>query len=839
MSENAEETQGLRAALAQCEKRLNALFRVASVSGRVRNLNELYPALHKIIAELMYAGNFYLALVDKREGALNFPYFVDEHDEAPEPRPLRSGGLTEYVLDLGEPLLASREDLQRLGDDGTIKLIGELPVDWLGVPLSDGGTTFGVLAVQSYDPVRRFGEQEKDLLEFVSHHIAGAILQQRSQDRVRRLSRAVQQSPISTLIANSGGTVRYANPRIERLTGRAPETFLGQELNEVLGLGKEQRQEVAAAMASGRQWQADLERRRPNGDMYWQSVGVCAIYAEDSTASCEPTDILAIFEDITLRKQAQEELHKATELAEEANRSKSEFLANMSHEIRTPMNAVLGMTGLALETDLDDEQRDYVTLARDSAEALLTLINDILDFSKIEARQLDVEEIDFSLRDCLGHSLKALAFKAEEKGLELALRVEPETPDALIGDPGRLRQVVINLVGNAIKFTGEGEVVLNVGLVESDAKRARLCFEVSDTGIGIPEEKLDMVFGAFSQADASTTRNYGGTGLGLAISRRLIDFMGGAIRVESEVGRGTSFHFEIELPLQDDPRPSPCVGHPRDLSGIRVLIVDDNTTNRLILERTVEAWHMESVCVDSGPAALAVLQEANAGSRPFGLVLLDVQMPEMDGFEVAEEIKDNPDLATTAVAMLTSAGRRGDAKRCREIGVDAYLPKPIIETELWDALHAVFDNRPEGKHLEPLVTRHSLREARSTLSVLLAEDNRVNQKLATRLLEKRGHRVEVAGNGCEAVASWKAGSFDVILMDVQMPEMSGLEATLAIRAEESGADHHIPIVALTAHAMKGDKERCLAAGMDDYLPKPIRPRELHETLERVTSSEVA
>jgi PAS domain S-box-containing protein len=709
-----------------------------------------------------------------------------------------------------------------------------------------------------------FLEQERELLGAIGERLGRIVERVRAaealQDSEERQKAITASAQDAIVMIDNGGMVSFWNEAAERIFGYAGEEIIGKDLHQILvperfmeahhaafprfqasgegaALGKTL--ELAAIRKNGQEFPVELSLAAVELQGVWQAVG--------------------IMRDITERQQTQKEMVLAKEAAEAASKAKSEFLANMSHEIRTPMNGIMGMTELALDTDLTDDQREFLTAVQSSADSLLTIINDILDFSKIEAGKLELDPVPFRLRDAVGQTLKALAFRAAQKNLELTCEILPEVPENVIGDAGRLNQVLINLVGNAIKCTEHGEIGVRVTHAGSTEEGAQLQFSVSDSGIGIPEAKQALIFEAFSQADGSTTRRFGGTGLGLTISTQLVSAMGGRIWVESPRsnaeggmrppslqlrrtgnaeggGPGSTFHFTAVLGVHDAAA-SEAPDVVEDLGGYRALIVDDNQTNRRILQQLLAGWKVDSQSVAGGEEALEVLCGPDGNEGRIDVVLTDVHMPGMDGYELVKALRSEEAGREVPIVVLTSGERTGDGQTREDLGVDGFLIKPVVPSELKVLLGRVLADAESGPS-EEAKTDGATGDAGPELKILLAEDNPINQKVAVRTLERDGHRVTVAGDGCEALEELEKGDYDVILMDIQMPRMDGFATTTEIRRREAeaGSVSHVPILAMTAHAMQGDRERCLEAGMDGYVSKPVKHEALVEAIAALTLS---
>jgi PAS domain S-box-containing protein len=675
----------------------------------------------------------------------------------------------------------------------------------------------------------RVEERTRELREENAERQRAQLALRESEERYRQM--ATNASDLLYIIHPATNRIDWYG-QVDKVLGYEPGEFERTMANWERSLHPDDFDRVINAYThsceDGSPFQVEYRIRRQDGSyLYWSDRGR-PIYEVNG----QLIKFVGACTDITERKQRETELENAKEAAEAASRAKSEFLANMSHEIRTPMNGIIGMTTLAMETSLTSEQKSLLTTVRESADTLLSVINEILDFSKIEAGKFQLEPIPFSLREVVENTLLILALRAHQKGLELGCSIASGT-DALIGDPGRLRQILTNLVGNAIKFTERGEVVVRVDVEAQEDSDVLLHFVVCDTGIGIAKEKQAVIFEAFTQADNSTTRNYGGTGLGLTISARLVEMMQGHIWVESERGQGSKFHFTARMQRQMNTPSETRLFYKHNLQGLPILVVDDNATIRQTIEQTLLSWEMKPTLVGDGLAALATLKQARRAGAGFSLVLLDAMMPIVDGFAVATRVKEMPETAGGIVMMLSTTAQHEDAERCRRGGIAAYVTKPIRRSELLDAILTALGNTTveftDTRTDPPLVVP----AIRRPLRVLLAEDNPVNQQLAVRLLEKAGHSVCVASNGRRAVDAYDKERFDVILMDVQMPEMGGFEATAIIRQRQQISGRRVPIVAMTAHAIKGDRERCLEAGMDHYVTKPVDPKCLFSAIDEV------
>ena len=654
---------------------------------------------------------------------------------------------------------------------------------------------------------------------------AAALLERSTQELARQhayLDALIASTPVAIAVLDDQRVVRSVNPAFEGLFGYSAAEVVGAGIDGLIvpEALRSESSELETRVRRGEVVRVELERMRKDGRRIQVRLSAAAVRAAADGA------LVALYEDISDRKAAEAAMREARDLAERVARARSAFLANMSHEIRTPMNAVLGFVELVLDTELAPEQRRALELVRTSSEALLTILNDILDYSKIEAEHLELEAIPFDLPKVVHATATLLAVRAREKHLELTVDVLPDVPQMVRGDPTRVRQVLMNLIGNAIKFTDQGEVDVSASVVRRDAGGATVQFRVRDTGIGISPEQLGTIFQEFTQADASMTRRYGGTGLGLAISRRLVALMGGELAVTSEVGHGSEFSFALTFPLEAAQTAARATV---SLGGRRLLVVDDNETNRRIVRDMLGA---EGMAVHEAPradAGLEALRRAARAGAPYDLAILDAQMPDQDGFELATAVRADRALTETRLLILTSAGQRGDGERCRQLGIQAYLTKPIARADLVEAVGTVLAGTASAPGAADLVTRHSIAESRHALRILLAEDNAVNQQVATAMLLKRGHHVDVASNGREAVDAVAREPYDVILMDIQMPEMDGFEATEQIRGLPQGRS--LPIIALTAHALSGERERCLARGMSGYLAKPFKAHDLFAAVE--------
>jgi len=824
----------------RAERERAAISEVIESVGMNPNLDELLKLIHESLKKVLFAENCFVALYDKTTGLFSMEFFVDEHDEAPPPLKLEQSR-TNYVFRTARPVLMTNELFEKLVAEGEVAIKGTPPAAWLGIPLRTPSEVIGVLVVQHYTDSEAYLESDLAFLISVGGPIALAIERKRAEDALRQTN-----SILSAIIEGAGDAIfvkdlehRYLiiNPvaasflkrPVEEMVGKTDEELYSPETarqfmtsdRKVLDTGETQVFEETANFA-------DLSRNY---------LVTKSVYSDRQG---KIVGLVGISHDITERKKIETELKKARDEALESARLKSEFLANMSHEIRTPMNGVIGMAGLLLDTDLTPDQREFAETIRSSGDSLLTIINDILDFSKIEAGKLQFEMLDFDLSNAVEGAVELLAERAYVKRIELASLINSDVPTALRGDPGRLRQVLTNLIGNALKFTEAGEIIVEAAKESETDTAVVIRFTVTDTGIGISEGAQSNLFQAFTQADGSTTRKYGGTGLGLAISKQLVELMGGQIGVNSVLGKGSTFWLTAGFEKQVSQLrsvPTSVVS----LENLRVLIVDDNATNLKILSHQLDSWKMFHDEAGSGQRALELLRSALAQGKPYDLAILDLMMPGMDGFELARTIKSDPATAGVCLVLLTSFGQRGDSTRAREVGVSAYLTKPVRQSQLFNCLAGAVNQPTIGKERlaaavtrPALITRHALAETRteSNKLILLAEDNMVNQKVAVRQLQKLGYRADAVANGREALEALQRIPYDLVLMDCQMPEMDGYEATAEIRWRE-GTTKHTPIVAMTANALQGDREKCIAAGMDDYVSKPVKLEELADVIEKL------
>ncbi len=803
------------------------------------NLDELYKLAHESINKLLPAENCFIALHNPVTDLIHFEYWVDEVDAVMSPYPLGKG-FTSYILRTGEPILLTEEIKKQMYERGEVEQVGTSSASWLGVPLRTRERTIGVLAVQYYDKDNAYTQRDLELLASIGDQLALAIERKQTeielQAREAQLTEAQQIAHIGNWEWDIASNKLLWSDELYRIFGLEPQEFVATYEEYLTFIHPEDMKLVTGGVETALRDKKfpsyDHRIIRPDGTVRTIHADGKVIVDENGNA----VKLVGIAQDITEQKQIEAELAAARDAALESARLKSEFLANMSHEIRTPMNGVIGMTGLLLDTELDEEQREFTETVRSSADSLLTIINDILDFSKIEAGKMTFERLDFDLRNTVESTAGLLAERAQNKRIELASLVRSDVPTLVCGDAGRIKQVLLNLVGNAVKFTERGEVTLCVEKKAETSTHITVRFAVTDTGIGISPEARRSLFQAFVQADGSTTRKYGGTGLGLAISKQIVEMMGGEIGVESEPDKGSTFWFVVKLEKQSA---AAVIAHaPRsDLRDLRVLVVDDNATNRKILVHQTASWGMNPVEAESGAAALELLRASIQSSEPFDVALLDLMMPGMNGFELARAVKQDSQLSNVRLVLMPSFGSRGDGQSAREIGIAAYLMKPVRQSQLFDCLATIMG---EGKtaasnalSASHLVTRHSLEENKfaADTRILIAEDNAVNQKVSRRQVENLGYRADVVENGVEALEALSKIPYDIVLMDCQMPQMDGYEATKEIRRRE-GTNKHTVIIAMTANALEGESEKCLAAGMDDYISKPVNVEELQRLLER-------
>ena len=798
----------------ETRQRVGELATVNSVGQALSSqldLDGLIELVGEQVRETFDADIAYVALHDEAAGQIDFAYYWESGERRAE-APLKFGeGLTTQILESRAPLLVNRR-----GQYDEQASVGTFSLSYLGVPILLGNRAIGVISVQSIDEEGRFGEADSRLLATIAANVGVAIQNARLFTEIDRQKQyfemLVEVSPAAVVVMDAEERVTGWNPAAAALFGYTADAAIGRGIDELVvpdEFRSESRQVTIDALGKGRTRRI-TRRANKDGALLDVEMELVPLRFDGENAG-----FYAIYHDIT-------ELQRARQEAEAATQAKSAFLATMSHEIRTPMNAVIGMTDLLLGTDLTAEQREFAEVVHSSGDALLHVIDDILDYSKIEAGKLELEREPFNLRDCVEGALDIVAPRAWEKELELGCLIDDEAPAGIVGDEARLRQVLLNLLSNAVKFTEQGEVVVLVNAAETGAGSYEVELAVRDTGIGIPPDRMDLLFTSFSQVDASTTRRFGGTGLGLAISKRLVDLMGGTITVESEQEKGSIFRISLPVAAADVPSKIALDDGLAHLAGKRILIVDDNATNREIVTRHARSWGMEPVAVELPTAALELI----ASDEPFDVGVLDMMMPGMDGLALAGEIRNRRNAEELPLLLLTSLGRLPQAESSSLFS--AQLAKPFKASQLYNTLLRLLSAGAVEEEVEPVADG---KRARSALRILLAEDNAMNQKVALRLLEQLGYRADVANNGLEAIETLERRPYDVVLMDVQMPELDGLDATRRI-CERWSPESRPHIIAMTANALPEDREACFAAGMDDYVAKPIRAEELVAALKR-------
>jgi PAS domain S-box-containing protein len=804
-----------------------AMYQLAESVNSSPNQYEFYNTIHKILEQLIDVTNFYIALYDSENQIITFPYFVDEKDPAPSPKKM-GRGLTDYVIRVGHSLLLSETDMSELEARGEIVLFGTPSHDWLGVPLkTSDNNILGAVVVQSYSESVHFTNNEKEILNIISSQIASTIHRKQTELDLRESEKKYRNvvTSLTEVVFQTDlqGHWTFLNPAWEQISGYPLDESMGKLFLEFLvpeDIEKNARLFEPLLNRDEEFCRHEIRYKHKMGEYRWIELFAKLILDGDNK-------ILGTFgtlNDITERKLFEEELTKAKELAEAANMAKSEFLANMSHEIRTPMNGIIGMTELALTTGLSAIQRDYLDSIQDSADSLLNIINDILDFSKIEAGKFEINKTGFNLYELTTKVINILTVKCDEKNIELLFDMEPDMPQILYGDPLRIRQILINLLSNAIKFTKRGEILLSIKKQTISDEKINLILRVQDTGIGIPAEKLQTIFESFTQADGSTTREYGGTGLGLTISKNIAVMMGGSIFVKSEFNIGSCFTLELPLEVIDN---QPLFNKEGTNKFKNALVIDDNATNRVIIQKMLEYFNIPSTLCCSGFDALALIESRPATQSAFDLYILDMQMPGLDGLTVAEKIRFKLSLPPKPIIMLfSSPSKEKFIEKCYSMGIERYLSKPV---KLEDLKHALtLEDKPVNNGEGSKDPRS--KKVFGTGNILIAEDDIINMTLIARIVKNLGFQVIEALDGQAAVNKFADFPVDLIFLDIQMPEYDGYRVTEIIRKTEKGKN--VPIIALTAEAMKGVKEKCLRAGMNDYITKPFSMQTIFDILKK-------